>query len=298
MNKHPDDYVFGMDVDLQNKLKEKFDPQKQAEAQAWVEQVTGAPFPEGKSFHESLKDGQILCKLVNIIQAGTVPKIYEGDMAFKQRENIVNYLEGCKKLGMNESDCFVTQDLFEGDNMIVVVDQIFALGGVAQKIEGFTGPVLGKSYAQKNVREFSAEVIAEGKTFVPATSAGSIAVEKEKGTDAIVMYGKAGQEMGKASAEPTQQTAGSIAVEKEKGTDSIVMYGKAGTELGKASSEVTQQNAGSIAVEKDKGTDAIVKYGKVGQELGKASSEPTQQNSGSIDTGRIQKIDMVTRGMN
>merc|ERR1719498_789304 len=125
MNKHPDDYVFGMDKDIQNKIKAKFDPERQAQAQAWIEQLTGKTFPSD-SFHESLKDGTLLCELINKIKPGSVKKIAVTKMVFKQRENIVQYLDACKKIGMKESDCFVTQDLFEGDNMVVVVDQIFA----------------------------------------------------------------------------------------------------------------------------------------------------------------------------
>jgi hypothetical protein len=255
MNKHPDDYVFGMDKDIQNKLRAKFDPEKQAQAQAWVENLTGIQF-EG-SFHDSLKDGVKLCKLVNTIKPGSVKKVNETKMAFKQRENIVNYLEACKALGMKESDCFVTQDLFEGDNMVVVIDQIFCLGALSRKVDGFAGPYLGVKIADENKREFTAEQIIAGKQIVPQQNAGSVAVEKSKGTDAIVMYGKVGQEMGKCSEEVSQQNAGSIQVEKNKGTDHIVKYGKVGQEMGECSSEVTQQNMGSIEVQKDKRLDQI-----------------------------------------
>ena len=261
---------------------------KQQQAQDWVETLTGAKF-EG-SFHESLKNGVKLCQCLNIIKAGTIKKIYEGTMAFKVRENIVNYLEGCKSLGaqwlslfffsrslrlsfctvtpltpyhpshtgMKETDCFVTQDLYEGDNMVVVIDQLFALGALSKGIAGFEGPYIGVKFSAENKREFSAEVTAAGACFVPQTSAGSVAVEKSKGTDSIVMYGKVGQEMGIASSEATQQTSGSIAVEKEKGTDSIVMYGKVGQEMGVASSEVNTL-MGAIEVEKGSNQDLLTR---------------------------------------
>lgn len=257
MNKHADDYVFGMDKDIQNKLKAKFDPEKQAQAQAWVETIIGSKFTG--TFHEELKDGVKLCKLINIIKPGSVPKINETKMAFKQRENIVNYLEGCKKLGMKESDCFVTQDLFEGDNMIVVIDQIFTLGAVSRKVNGFKGPYLGVKLSDENKREFSEEQLIAMRMAVPMHNAGSVYIEKEKGTDSIVMYGKVGQEMGQAS------------------------------------SEVTQQNSGGIAVEKNKGVDAIVKYGKVGQEMGLCSDEASMQTAGAIQMDKGQKLDQINR---
>jgi predicted DNA-binding WGR domain protein len=293
MNKHPDDYVFGLDKDIQNKIAAKFDPEKQAQAQAWVETLTGEKFPG--SFHESLKDGILLCKALNVIKPGLIQKINTGQMPFVQRENIVNYLEGCKKLGMKVIDCFVTQDLYEGDNLVAVIDQIFALGALSRSVEGFDGPFLGVKFAEENRREFSEEQIIAGKQAIPLQNAGSIPVEKDKGTDQIVRYGKVGQEMGHASSEVSQQVGGSIEIEKDKGTDFIVRYGKVGQEMGQASSELSQQNAGSLEVDKGKGTDTIVRYGKVGQEMGHASSESSQQNAGSIEVDKGKGTDTIVR---
>lgn len=294
-NKHPDDYVFGLDKDVQEKMKLKFDGSKLDECQVWLEGLTGKKFPA--SFHDSLKDGVLLCEAINVIKAGSVPKINTGAMVFKQRENIVNFLEACKKLGMKDSDCFVTKDLFEGDNLMLVADTLMVLGGLAKKLPGYSGPSFGLKLADENKRTFTEEQIVAGKTINPMQSSGSIAVEKSKGTDAIVMYGKVGQEMGKASSEATQQNAGSIAVDKGAGTDHIVRYGKVGQEMGKASSEITQQNAGSIAVDKGAGTDHIVRYGKVGQDMGNASSEPGMQNMGAIHVEKNRNLDSINRDL-
>jgi len=293
MNKHPDDYVFGLDKDIQNKLKLKFDQGKQDQAQAWIEEVTGVKFTD--DFQPFLKSGITLCNLINIIKPKSVRKINKMKAPFMQRENIVNYLEACKAIGLKDSDCFVTQDLFEGSNLVVVIDQIFSLGAISRNVDGFEGPYLGVKFSDENKREFTQEQINKGKQFVPLQSAGSIKVEKSKGTDAIVMYGKVGQEMGNSSSEVSQQSMGSIQVDKGKGTDHIVRYGKVGQEMGKSSGGVSQQNSGSIQVDKGKGTDAIVKYGKVGQEMGKSSSEVSQQNSGSIEVEKQKKLDSVTR---
>ena len=42
----------------------------------WVETVMGEPLPKG-DFGEILKDGVILCKLMNKLQAGSVKKFKE-----------------------------------------------------------------------------------------------------------------------------------------------------------------------------------------------------------------------------
>jgi len=89
----------------------------------------------------SLKSGVILCELINVIWPGTIKSISKSNMPFNQRENIVSYLKACKDKGMRETDLFVTQDLFEGDNLGVVVDNICALGVLAAN-SGFKGTAL------------------------------------------------------------------------------------------------------------------------------------------------------------
>lgn len=102
------------------------------QAQRWVEGVTGEKFKA--SFHDSLKSGVLLCRLVNKIKPGSVPenRISLSNMPFNQRENVTAYLDACRRLGVREADMFVTADLFEGNNLVAVVNNLYALGGVAQ----------------------------------------------------------------------------------------------------------------------------------------------------------------------
>lgn len=51
-----------MDADIKKKIAGKWDAGKAAQAQAWLEALTGQAFPAG--FQESLKSGVILCKYV------------------------------------------------------------------------------------------------------------------------------------------------------------------------------------------------------------------------------------------
>jgi len=334
MNKHKDGYVFGMDKEIQNKMQAKFDPEKEVGARRWIEEVLETKMDQ-ETLQLWLKDGTILCQLVNkIAKKKKVKKIHKsGSMAFKEMENIQNYIKCCKRNGMNDGDCFVTKDLYENDNMVSVIDQIYALGSLAKDL-GYDGPQLGVKHATENKRQFTEEQIKKGKQIVPLQNAGSIAVEKGKGTDHIVQYGLCGAEMGKASSEATQQSmgsievakgsrtdhivkygivgqemgksvggqsqqnAGSIAVEKSKGTDHIVKYGIVGQKMGESVGGQSQQNSGSIAIEKSKGTDHIVKYGKVGQEMGMSVGGTSQQNEGSLATAKDKKLDSVSRALN
>lgn len=141
---------YGMTAELKEKQAAKYDPQLERQARDWLEAVVGEPFPPG-SFHEALKDGVYLCKVINKLQPGSVPKINTGKMAFKMMENIGKFLDAITAYGVTKHESFQTVDLFEGENMVQVVNGIHALGRKAQS-KGYTGPTLGPKEAAKNVR--------------------------------------------------------------------------------------------------------------------------------------------------
>lgn len=61
---------------------------QEIEVQKWIEAVLNEPFPHGKPYEEALKDGVILCKLMNTLSPGSVPKINTSGANFKLMENI------------------------------------------------------------------------------------------------------------------------------------------------------------------------------------------------------------------
>jgi hypothetical protein len=92
----------------------------------------------------SLKDGVLLCKLVNNIKPGTIPHINESPSAFKQMENISRFLRACRDLGVAEHSLFETVDLFECKDLGLVVSCIYQLGVAVQTtVPSFGGPHLG-----------------------------------------------------------------------------------------------------------------------------------------------------------
>ncbi|KAF9139462.1 hypothetical protein BG015_002016, partial [Linnemannia schmuckeri] len=64
------------------KLASKYDVGREIEARQWIETVVGEPFPY-EGFQQSLKDGVILCKLMNVLIPGFV-KIKSSKMPFVQ----------------------------------------------------------------------------------------------------------------------------------------------------------------------------------------------------------------------
>ena len=65
----------------------KLDPELRRQAHVWIQDVTGENFEE---FNEGLKDGVILCKLINILQIDSVKKINSSKMAFKMVRKVHN----------------------------------------------------------------------------------------------------------------------------------------------------------------------------------------------------------------
>jgi hypothetical protein len=61
-----------------------------AEVLAWIEEVLGEPLPKGP-FEDVLKDGIILCKLINKIAPDSVKKIQQKGTNFQLMENIQRY---------------------------------------------------------------------------------------------------------------------------------------------------------------------------------------------------------------
>ncbi|GBG31358.1 Calponin-1 [Hondaea fermentalgiana] len=120
---------YGLDAELAAKANAKYDPALETEAREWITSLTGTRFMLG--FAETLKDGSVLCDLVNKVQANSVRRVYRGDKPFKQMENVSAFINAARRLGVAESDLFTTVALYEAKDMGQVVTCILALKRVA-----------------------------------------------------------------------------------------------------------------------------------------------------------------------
>lgn len=93
----------------------------------WIEAVLGERLPTG-AFEEVLRDGTILCRLMNKLQPGAIPKINTSGGQFKMMENINKFQKAMKEYGVPDIDCFQTVDLYERRNIPQVTQSICALG--------------------------------------------------------------------------------------------------------------------------------------------------------------------------
>ena len=134
----------------------------ESEARAWIEAMLGEKLG-ALSLQEELKDGVVLCRIANTIEPGVCPKPSTARMAFKQMDNIANYLKACTALGVPSEDLFQTVALFEGQNMPAVLINVHSLGRVAQSRPDFNGPTLGAKLATENARAFDETMLFEGR---------------------------------------------------------------------------------------------------------------------------------------
>ncbi|XP_064404347.1 muscle-specific protein 20-like [Halichondria panicea] len=154
---------YGMTAEVSDKIQGKYSPELEREAREWMGDVIGETV-EGP-IQDSCKDGRILCKLINVLQPGSVKKINESKMAFKQMENIGNFLDACVTYGVPKTDLFQTVDLFEAQNIPQVVNGIHAVGRKAGK-KGFNGPTIGPKEAAANKRDFTDEQLKAGQNVI------------------------------------------------------------------------------------------------------------------------------------
>lgn len=119
-----------------------------------------------------LKDGVVLCGLINKIAPGSVKRVNKKGGNFALMENIEAFQKAIKAYGVPEEEVFQTSDLFEARNIKAVVKSLYALGRTCLN-KGFDGPTLGPKMAQKETREWSEDQLREGRQGIIGLQAGS-----------------------------------------------------------------------------------------------------------------------------
>jgi len=141
--------------------KKDVEPERLEEVGTYLSEVLGENIAKDETLlTKDLKDGTILCRLLNAIYPNTCKKFKQSQAAFVCRNNISIYLAGCKTLGMAEMDLFETRDLFDNQRPWAVLDNIYAVSAISRKLE-FKGPFIGVKLAEKNERNFTKEQLAE-----------------------------------------------------------------------------------------------------------------------------------------
>ncbi|NP_001080783.1 transgelin 2 S homeolog [Xenopus laevis] len=170
-NKGP---AYGLSREVQQKIDQKYDNELENILVQWIQAQCGtqggSPDGQGKSAVQVwLKDGIVLSHLINSLAPKSIAKVQSSSMAFKQMEQISQFLKACERYGIPASDLFQTVDLWEGKDMASVQRTLMNLGGIAvTKDDGFFrgDPNWFPKKSQENKRDFSQDQLKEGKNII------------------------------------------------------------------------------------------------------------------------------------
>ncbi|XP_069779048.1 calponin-1 [Narcine bancroftii] len=160
-NKGP---AYGLSAEVNRKIAQKYDPQKDEDIRRWIEDVTGVTLTE--NLMDGLKSGVVLCKLINKLQPGSVKKISDSPQNWHQLENIGNFLKAIARYGVKLHDIFEANDLYENCNLTQVQTTLMALASLAKTKGYHTKSDIGVRYAEKQQRIFNTETLKAGKNII------------------------------------------------------------------------------------------------------------------------------------
>ncbi|KAL8793609.1 MAG: hypothetical protein Q9195_003761 [Heterodermia aff. obscurata] len=169
--------VSSLDKDLRNLRLGKYTPQAANEARTWIEETLGEPITPGDLLN-ALKDGTVLCKLVNLATGPPGVRFKQSPMPFVQMENISHFLRACQSspLNLQSHDIFQTVDLYDKKDPAQVLQCISAFSRRAHETtpNRFTTMLSGKS----KIGTMSPQSTGSGSTYsrprgISNSSAGS-----------------------------------------------------------------------------------------------------------------------------
>lgn len=131
----------------------EYDEILESEAMEWVEVVTNRT-SDGFSVREYLGDGVVLCHVMAKLQPLL---LHTNDVNHEQTSSAMNancelFIAAARRYGCSNDDLFEPADLFEGRNILKVIDAIHALGEHALAV-GYTSGLANKIRKARKARE-------------------------------------------------------------------------------------------------------------------------------------------------
>ncbi|XP_037926525.1 muscle-specific protein 20-like [Hermetia illucens] len=168
-------------------------PEEEAQAQQWIETVIGERFPPGVRYEDALRNGIILCKLMNKLAPGSIQKINVSGGDYKMMDNISQFQRACTRYGVPDVDLFQSTDLWDYKNIALVTQTIFALGRCTYKHPEYRGPHLGPRPAEENRRDFSEDQLRASEGIIglqAGTNRGATQSGQSFGATRKILLGK------------------------------------------------------------------------------------------------------------
>lgn len=162
----------GLNRETQAKLDAKYDAGLAETCMEWMKMIINENTAYSEDFStdgsvdnvaEVLNDGNLLAKLANGLEEGTVKdaKLQKRQtMAFKKMEMIGIFLSFAEKYGVPDPERFQTVDLYEKQNMAQV---IICLQSVARKAHHKGKKGFGPKESTENRRTFTEEQLKAGQ---------------------------------------------------------------------------------------------------------------------------------------
>ncbi|MBN3275011.1 TAGL protein, partial [Polyodon spathula] len=167
---------YGLSREVASRIEKKYDAELEDRLTEWIivqcGPSVGKPEPGRQGFQAWLKDGIVLSELINSLYPPSekpIKKIQTSTMAFKQMEQVAQFLKAAENYGVVKTDSFQTVDLWDGKDLAAVQRTILALGSIAvTKDDGFYkgDPSWFHRKAHENRRDFSDEQLKEGKNVI------------------------------------------------------------------------------------------------------------------------------------
>eukprot|EP00461_Guttulinopsis_vulgaris_P000358 UN00358 len=221
--------LYGFSKDVAEALAAKWNADDAKVALEWIKQLSGEQYNipanvQPADVQEALKSGVALCRAMNKIKPGAIAQVNTMKMPFMQRENIEQFVKAAQAYGLRATDVFAGGDLYDGSNIVAVIQCIFSLGGLA-KSKGFS-PAIGVAGAgaEKNTQNFQFEVKATGDTNALTKTATFAANQKSAYELSIANQIVKSSDVG-ATGTASKQTSGSVVQQAEKRMDNINRLG-------------------------------------------------------------------------
>jgi len=113
-------------------IQGKRDLDHEYELMQWIAKTIGQHPDSNAEFGEFLKDGTVLCKLMQKLKPGSAPRISSKSSSFAISDNIGSFLRAATDYGLRPADLFELTDLTERHNISRVVSTVDALAALAQ----------------------------------------------------------------------------------------------------------------------------------------------------------------------